>query len=67
MQDEKSAPKPVQEVTKVEPTSEIDLPNRNEASGFGTSIFAVVTSKKTRGKQIDAIYDWTKFVDVTAE
>jgi hypothetical protein len=24
-------------------------------------------SKKIRGKQIDAIYDWTKFVDVTAE
>ena len=40
---------------------------RYEPSGFGTSIFAVVTSKKTRGKQINAIYDWTKFVDVTAE
>ena len=40
---------------------------RSEPSGFGTSIFAVVTSKKTRGKQINAIYDWTKFVDVTAE
>ena len=40
---------------------------RYEPSGFGTSIFAVVTSKKTRGKQINAIYDWTKFVDVTAD
>jgi hypothetical protein len=42
-------------------------PERYEPSGFGTSIFAVVTSKKTRGKQINAIYDWTKFVDVAAE
>jgi ATP-dependent exoDNAse (exonuclease V) beta subunit len=56
-----------QEQTKqVQPPADTTT-ERYEPSGFGTSIFAVVTSKKTRGKQINAIYDWTKFVDVTAE
>ena len=64
---EKTAPKPAQEETKIEHTSEIDQPDRNEPSGFGTSIFAVVTSKVKRGKQINAIYDWSTYVDVTAE
>ena len=55
-----------EETKQVQPPSDTTT-ERYEPSGFGTSIFAVVTSKKTRGKQINAIYDWTKFVDVTAE
>ena len=64
---EKSVPKPAQEITNVEQSSELDQPDRHESSGFGTSIFAVMTSKPKRGKQINAIYDWSTFVDVSAE
>jgi hypothetical protein len=66
-QNEASAAKPVQEETKVEPPSEIKQPIRHEPSGFGTSIFAVMADKAKRGKQISAIYDWSTFIDVSAE
>jgi ATP-dependent exoDNAse (exonuclease V) beta subunit len=66
-QDEKSALIPAQEATKIEQAKDIDQRDRIEPSGFGTSIFAVVTSKAKRGKQIDAIYDWSSYVDATAE
>jgi hypothetical protein len=65
--DEKSAPQPAQEETKIEQAKDIDQRDRIEPSGFGTSIFAVMTSKAKRGKQINAIYDWSTYVDVTAE
>ena len=56
-----------QEETKQVQPQDKATTERYEPSGFGTSIFAVVTSKETRGKQITAIYDWSKFVDVTGQ
>lgn len=63
---EKSVPADTIADNADQPSSDVKV-DRHEPSGFGTSIFAVVTSKKTRGKQINAIYDWTKFVDVSTE
>jgi hypothetical protein len=64
---ENPVPQPKQDDAIQAHASDAGKAERYEPTGFGTSIFAVVTSKKTRGKQINAIYDWTKFVDVTAE
>lgn len=64
---ENTVPQPKQDAAIQAQASDAGKAERYEPTGFGTSIFAVMTSKKTRGKQINAIYDWTKFVDVTAE
>jgi thymidine kinase len=64
---ENPVPQPKQDDVLQDQASDTGKAERHESSGFGTSIFAVMTSKPKRGKQINAIYDWSTFVDVSAE
>jgi hypothetical protein len=64
---ENPVPQPKQDNALQDQASDTGKVERHELSGFGTSIFAVMTSKPKRGKQINAIYDWSTFVDVSAE
>jgi hypothetical protein len=64
---ENPVPQPKQDNALQDQASDTGKAERHELSGFGTSIFAVMTSKPKRGKQINAIYDWSTFVDVSAE
>ena len=64
---ENPVPQPKQDDTLQNQASDTGTTERHESSGFGTTIFAVMTSKPKRGKQITAIYDWSKFVDISAE
>ena len=65
--DEPPAPEPTLDKAKGEQLTELDQPGHDQPSGFGTSIFAVMADKAKRGKQISAIYDWSTYIDVTAE
>ncbi|MFM7187234.1 MAG: AAA family ATPase [Armatimonadota bacterium] len=60
-------PQPKQDNALQDQASDKGKAERHEPSGFGTSILAVMTSKPRRGKQINAIYDWSTFVDVSVE
>lgn len=64
---ENTVPQAEQDGALNDQASDTSKADRQEPSGFGTSIFAVMTSKPKRGKQINAIYDWSTFVDVSAE
>jgi len=61
------APETTLDKAKGEQLIEHDHPGHDQPSGFGTSIFAVMADKAKRGKQISAIYDWSTYIDVTAE
>lgn len=50
--------------TKPAPSQQASNPSLEISSGFGVSIFSVLTSDPTKlGKQIDALYNWDEYVD----
>jgi superfamily I DNA and RNA helicase len=61
------ASEPTRDQEKDGPLTEQGQTEPEEPRGFGTSIFAAMADKAKRGKQINAIYDWSTFIDVSAE